>query len=383
MESKKKLRNKIAKGTFWSAALFYFLIVFEFLYMAGPFAVYFYSVYAPALNFFNDAPALAWLNSFFLPHIVRSTSSVMLDSMVLMGIGAVIAISGFLAFLVGACQVYYSKLTKKGVVTGGIYSLSIRHPQYAAFIVSSLGMTIMWPRFISAIMFVTMIFAYWLLATIEERECETKFGKSYTDYKNRTKMFLPFRIKILSKIPFPKSGKKKIAAVAVTYFATLSIVIGAAFGLQTLSINSLHSITTENSVNIAVSRMSDETLNNILQIATEDSRVIDILSGFDEYTQFLNYILPTEWFKSEIPMNDLGVRGGHHSPRNYDDNLYKIIITRVITRNDGVPIENLLTNVHTREPIVEIWVDLSTQSIIQILDMPEEIMFEGIPVAIF
>ena len=383
MKSKTNLKNKFARGTFWSAALFYFLIVFEFLYMAGPFAVYFYSVYAPALNFFNNTPALAWLNSFFLPHIVRSTSFVMLDSMILMGIGAVIAISGLLAFLIGACQVYYSKLTKRGVVTGGIYSLSIRHPQYAAFIVSSLGMTIMWPRFLSAIMFVTMIFAYWLLASIEERECEGKFGASYTDYKNRTNMFLPFSVKLFSKFSLPKSKGKKIITVSATFFASLLIVIGLAFGLQALSINSLHTVTTENSVTIAVSRMSDEKLNNILQIATEDRSVVELLSDFDKDTPFLNYVLPTEWFKSEIPMSDLGVRGGHHSPSNYNNNLYKVIITRVITRDNNIPIESLLTNVHTREPLVEVWVDLSTQSIIQILDMPENLMFEGIPVAIF
>jgi protein-S-isoprenylcysteine O-methyltransferase Ste14 len=383
MESKMKAKNNIAKGTFWSAALFYILIVFEFAYMAGPFAVYFYSIYAPALNFFNDTPTLAWLNSFFLPHIVRNTSFVMLDSMVLMGVGAVIAVSGFLAFCIGACQVYYSKLTKKGVVTGGLYSLSIRHPQYAAFIISSFGLTIMWPRFISVLMFITMVFAYWLLATIEERECEAKFGKSYIDYKNRTNMFLPFRIKLFSKIPFPKSGKKKAIVIAVSYIVALFIAAGTAFGLQTLSINSLQTVITDNSVNIAVSRMSDEKFNSVLLIAGEDSRVIDILSYFDEDAQFLNYILPTEWFKSEIPMNELEARGGHHSPLNYDDNLYKIIITRVITRSDVVTIENLLRNVHSREPIVEIWIDLYEQSVTQILDMPEHIMFDGIPVAIF
>ena len=196
-------------------------------------------------------------------------------------------------------------------------------------------------------------------------------------------MFLPFRIKFLSKMPFPKSGKKKIFAVMAIYITTLLVVIGSAFGLQSFTINSLHSVATENSVNIAVSRMSDERINDILQIVSEDSRVIDILSDFDEDTQFLNYILPTEWFAAEIPMNEIGVGRGHHSPRNYDDNLYKIIITRVITRSDGVSIENLLTNVHTREPIIEIWIDLSEQSVIKILDMPEVVRYEGIPVAIF
>ena len=196
-------------------------------------------------------------------------------------------------------------------------------------------------------------------------------------------MFLPFRIKFLSKIPFPKIGKKRVVAAIATYFTTLFVIVSAAFGLQSFSINSLHSVVTENSINIAVSRMPDERINDVLQIVKSDSRVVDIFSDFDKDTQFLNYILPTEWFAAEIPMNEIGVGRGHHSPRNYDDSLYKIIITKAIPRNDGVAIENLLTNIHSIEPIVEIWVDLSEQNIIQILDMPKYIRYEGIPVAIF
>jgi len=106
-----KTKNNIAKGTFWSAAAFYVIIAFEFLYMASPFAIYFYSVYGPVLNFFNDHALLSWLGSFFLPHVVRHTSSPVINALTITG--AVLAIGGFLAFCIGACQVYYSKLRKK------------------------------------------------------------------------------------------------------------------------------------------------------------------------------------------------------------------------------------------------------------------------------
>ena len=59
------IQNRAIKRSFWGALAFYLLIAFEFFYMAGPFAAYFYSVYAPALNFFNRSPALSWLSSFF------------------------------------------------------------------------------------------------------------------------------------------------------------------------------------------------------------------------------------------------------------------------------------------------------------------------------
>jgi protein-S-isoprenylcysteine O-methyltransferase Ste14 len=123
-------QDKVIKSSFWGVFAFYFLIAFEFFYMAGPFAIYFYSIYAPILNFFNRSPSLAWLSRFFLPHAVRETSSLLIKSLEVAGI--VLAILGFLAFCIGAYQVYYYKITKKGIVTGGIYN-RIRHPQYASF----------------------------------------------------------------------------------------------------------------------------------------------------------------------------------------------------------------------------------------------------------
>lgn len=244
-----KKTNSMIKGTFWGAALFYFLIAFEFFYMAGPFAAYFYSAYAPALNFFNDISILSWLNSFFLPHAVRQTSSALINAHEI--IGAILAISGFAAFCVGACQVYYHKLAKKGIVTGGIYNF-VRHPQYISFMICSFGLLILWPRYIVAIMFVTMIFAYYFLAKVEERECSVKFGQSYIDYLSKTNMFLPFNIKPISKLHLPKTKGKKVIAIISTYIATLLIVLGLAKGLQTLSINSLYSIYTDNSIDISV-----------------------------------------------------------------------------------------------------------------------------------
>ena len=371
-----KTKNTVVKGTFWSAALFYIIIAFEFFYMAGPFAMYFYSIYAPALNFFNDITIISWVNSFFLPHIVRHTSSAFINSLSI--IGAILAIVGFLAFCVGACQIYYSKLMKKGVVTGGIYNL-IRHPQYASFMVCSLGLLILWPRYIGAIMFITMIFAYYLLAKMEERECTVKFKQPYIDYKNRTNMFLPFRIKTVFKLP--NSGVKKILVPIATYLTSLVIVLGVARGLQIMSINSLHSTYTSNSINISVSEMSEDVINHILHIVESNSDVISVISEHNDQTMYLNYILPTTWFAAEIPMNGMERGRGHSSPRNYDPNHFKVIITKVNLRDNNADLE--LTNIHSREFVIEVWVNLLEQSVTQILGRPEEIMYEGIPVALY
>ena len=376
-----KTKNRVVKGTFWSAVAFYIIICFEFLYMASPFAVYFYSVYSPALNFFNDSTILSRLNSFFLPHVVRSTSSTFINVLTLAG--GVLAAIGFLTFCIGACQVYFSKLTKKGVVTGGIYNF-VRHPQYTSFIICSFGLLIMWPRFIGAIMFVTMVFAYYLLAKVEEKECAAKFGQSYIDYKNRTNRFLPFCIAPLSKIRLPESRKNKVLVLVATYFTSLVIILAVASGLQVKSINSLHSTHTDNSVNISISAMSEENINNIISIVSLDDRVASILAEHDDNAVYINYILPTTWFAAEIPMKDVARGRGHASPRNFDPNYFKVIITRVNLRNsENTSTANLLTNVHTLEAAIEVWVDISEQRVTQILNVPEEIKYDGIPVAIF
>ena len=373
--------SNVIKGTFWGAAVFYFLIAFEFFYMAGPFAAYFYSAYAPALNFFNDIPILSWLDSFFLPHAVRRTSSALINAHEI--VGAIFAVAGFIAFCVGACQVYYHKIAKKGIVTGGIYNL-VRHPQYISFMICSFGLLILWPRYIVAVMFVTMIFAYYLLAKVEEIECSKKFGQSYIEYLKKTNMFIPFKIKTFSKLHLPKTKGKKVIVIIITYILTLLIVLGLAKGLQTLSINSLYYTYTDSSVNVAVCELSDEKINDIMLIVNSDSEVNAILSGFGESSQYINYILPTEWYAAEIPMNGVVVKKGHSSPKDYNTDLFKVIITKITTRdNNMVATSELLTNVYTREAITEVWIDLSKDKVIKTLDMPKNIRYKGIPVAIY
>ena len=372
-------QNKAIKGSFWGALAFYFLIAFEFAYMAGPFAMYFYSVYAPVLNFFNNSPALSWLSSFFLPHAARENASYIISFIQIAG--NVLAITGFLAFCTGACQVYYYKITKKGIVTGGIYN-RIRHPQYASFIVCSLGLLIIWPRYIAAILFVTMIFFYYLLAKVEEIECGRKFGRSYIDFKNKTGMFLPLKLSFLPKLP--KQRSKRILCIIGIYLLSVAAVLCAAKGLNKLTIDSLYAAYTDTSVNVALSRLSDEKINTVVSIALNSEDVANRFKSFDDNAKFINYILPTEWFAAEVPMNGLQRGQGHKSPRNYDRNLYKVILTKADIRDGKAATgKDILTSVYMREPILEVWVDLSTNTVIKILEMPTEIKYKGIPGAVY
>lgn len=375
--------GRTVKNTFWGAAAFYFLIAFEFLYMASPFAVYFYSVYRPVLNFFNEIPVLSGLIRYFMPHFTTTSSTLInLHNIV----GGVLALGGFICFSIGACQVYYHKLARKGAVTGGVYNF-IRHPQYASFIVCSFGLLLLWPRYIVLIMFVTMLLAYYLLARVEERECEAKFGQSYIDYKNKTGMFLPFKLSSISQqslIPRSKAGK--IAAGLGLYIAALAVSLVIAAGLDNLTLNSLYASYKDDSATISISRIEPEKLEEIISIVMSDAevknRIEEVKDGGN--VKLLNYVLPSQWFAAEIPMNGISRASGHRMPSNYDRNSYKVIFNKATVRpGESASGKDILVNLLKREPVAEVWVDVSEKKVVKILEMPEEIMYENTPVALY
>ena len=89
-------------------------------------------------------------------------------------------------------------------------------------------------------------------------------------------------------------------------------------------------------------------------------------------------------FAAEIPMNGLEYTKGHSSPADYDPNLYKVNITKADTRDKAVTKgQEILTSVFLREPIAEVWIDLSTHVVIKALDMPYDVKYQGIPIAVY
>ncbi|MCX7711948.1 MAG: hypothetical protein N2484_19055, partial [Clostridia bacterium] len=347
---------KTVKRTFWGAAAFYFLIAFEFCYMASPFAIYFYSVYRPILNFFNDSPLLSGLITYFMPHFTTTSSSLINAHNI---VGGILAVLGFLGFCIGACQVYYHKLARKGAVTGGIYNF-IRHPQYACFIICSFGLLLLWPRYIVLIMFVTMLFAYYLLAKAEEKECEEKFGQSYIDYKNKTGMFFPVKLPKAAKLTaMPKS--RRFALSFGIYLITLAVSVSIAIGLNNLTLDSLYTVYQDNSVNLSISAIEQSKLERIINTALSDKEVNARIekTGVNPQTKFLNYVLPSDWYAAEIPMNGVLYRAGHRMPADYDRNSYKIIFTKADIRgNKEISSREILQNITGREPIIEVWVNV-------------------------
>lgn len=385
-EHGREMNTNTIKKTSWAIIIFYLLIALEFFYMASPFAIYFYSVYGPGLNFLNSNPAIWWLSSMFLPHIVVETSSFLLNMHNI--IGMALAVTGFLAFCIGAGQVYYYKITRKGAVTGGVYNL-VRHPQYISLTICSFGVLLLWPRYIVLLSFITMLFAYYFLAKIEEDQCEEKFGEAYQKYKKRTGMFLPFNIPFLQKKTIiPKRGMKRYLVIIIVFLVISLIAIGMANGLRNVTLNSLYALYSEDAVYISLVKVERNSLERIVKTALANPNVKSRLkSGSDNvHEKYINYILPIKMYVSEIPMNfDEGLRHEHFLLQDYDKNQYKVIFTRAILSNTREDAEgkNILLNTVKRLPIIEVHIDLSQGQVTNVQNPPKKVPYQDIPVPLY
>jgi len=211
-----------------SAVVLYFVIAFEVLIMISPFAGFFYTVFNPVLLKLAAHPASRWLSAFYLPHMVLPQSSILKFIRVS---GSILFIVGMVMFLVCAAQIYGAKLTKKGAVLGGLYAV-IRHPQYLALGIAGLGLSILWPRLLTLVLWLLMILVYYFLAKDEERRMLNAYEETYRPYMNNTGMFLP---KSIENFLIPSSWPGK----ALFALGLAACVIGGAFLLRAYTISQL------------------------------------------------------------------------------------------------------------------------------------------------
>ncbi|MEJ2695979.1 MAG: isoprenylcysteine carboxylmethyltransferase family protein [Candidatus Sulfobium sp.] len=216
------------RAFFNSAIALYFIIALEVLIMISPFAGLFYSVFNPFLIETAKYPATRWLSAFYMPHMVLPRDLFLQFVRVT---GSVMFIVGAATFLACAVQIYAAKLMKKGAVLSGLYSC-IRHPQYLALGMAGLGLAILWPRFLTIILWLLMIFVYYALAKDEERRMLSAYRETYGLYMKETGMFLPKGIERLLS-PSSRIGKAALACGISGFF------LGGAFLMRAYTIDTL------------------------------------------------------------------------------------------------------------------------------------------------
>lgn len=365
------------KRLFWTAAAFYALIAFEFFYMASPFAAYFYSVYGPGMDWLQRLPLADWTLWFFLPHVVADTRSALINAAE--GVGLGLFLGGLATFAVGAFQVYRAKLSGVGAVTGGVYRY-IRHPQYTALILASLGMLLIWPRFLVLFSTAFVILAYILLARSEERTCLRAFP-DYALYMERTGMFFPCPVrgrgrtwlKSLSTLP----------GILAVFAGTVMLATVAAFGMRSVSIASLYAVETDAGVFLAVVSIENSDLESLARIALTDDKVRAAVSAADAEGKVLAYVLPTTMYVSEIPMHlPSGETFGHSVPRDADPDRWKVIVTKAEfgAGQDG---SQILRQAINKSPLIELHIEFSEQRIAERFPPPQQAFYDGLQVPVF
>jgi protein-S-isoprenylcysteine O-methyltransferase Ste14 len=97
--------------------------------------------------------------------------------------------SGFW-LLSSAWKVLYAAQHSPTLAVTGPYA-TIRHPQYAGFVLIMLGFLVQWPTILTLAMFPVLVFMYVRLARREEREVAAEFGEAYARYAARVPAFFP------------------------------------------------------------------------------------------------------------------------------------------------------------------------------------------------
>jgi protein-S-isoprenylcysteine O-methyltransferase Ste14 len=265
-----------------SSIVLYFVIAFEVLIMISPFAGFFYSAFNPVLLKLAAQPSTRWLSAFYLPHMVLPQDGLLQFVRVM---GSILFVIGVAVFLVCAGQIYAAKFTEKGAVLGGLYAY-IRHPQYLALGVAGLGLSILWPRFLTVVLWLLMTIVYYFLAKDEERRMINTHEETYRAYMSKTGMFLPAGIE---RFIAPSSALQKTLLIA----GFVAVTLGCAVLLRSYTISTLTIWTGGKNV-AAVAILPEDGFKM-------DHRMADILAlrevkeRMQDNKQYLVYFLPQNY----------------------------------------------------------------------------------------
>jgi protein-S-isoprenylcysteine O-methyltransferase Ste14 len=101
----------------------------------------------------------------------------------------ILIFAGFIV-LAKAWRVLYDAQRAHRLATTGLYSY-VRHPQYVGFVLIMFGFLLQWPTIVTVVMFPILVYMYWHLARMEERDMRAEFGSAYDAYASQVPAFFP------------------------------------------------------------------------------------------------------------------------------------------------------------------------------------------------
>jgi protein-S-isoprenylcysteine O-methyltransferase Ste14 len=350
-----------------AAWLFLVVFVFEIVFMISPFALTYYSAFGPTMSRLNSSSATAWLTKFNLPHFAH-TGHPLLDA--LPTIGPVLLFAGLALFLVSAIPIYYSKLRKRGAVTGGVYAV-IRHPQYVSLVIAGFGAVLVWPRTIAWLTLVSMLFAYYFLARWEEQLCLARFGDSYHAYMQRTGRFLPRPIERALCGWIPQVSKPAgRAATAVALVVALGGTAWLSGVLRHWSLDKTANVSDKNVAILSPALLAPEQLRGIYDLAGTDAGVRETLQQ-NESANYIIHVVPHVWRIPDLPL-DAGSthESGHYQPRDFDGRRFRVLISRAQTHGGPATGLKIVEDAYGIETRLLLIVDLDQHRVVEVAEAP-------------
>jgi hypothetical protein len=167
---------------------------------------------------------------------------------------------------------------------------------------------IMWPRFLNLALFALMLFLYYLLAKDEESRMTRRFGKSYSDYMNRTGRFFPSPIeKVLTRNGQPQQSLG-IGKAAGIFLVLLVAIVGSGFLLRAYTVRHLPLEEISRIDVITIAKEDLLTAKQVLPSILEDSAVASKLRSFpiDKNHRLLAYFIPADYVMQGMIANTGG-----------------------------------------------------------------------------
>lgn len=389
------------KVIFNSAIMLYFIIGLEILIMISPFAGFFYSVFNPFLLEIAKYPATKWLSSFFLPHMVVPPDDFLKFIRIT---GSIFFVSGMAVFFTCALQVYINKFLRKGTVLKGLYSI-IRHPQYAGLGIAGIGLSILWPRFLVAVLWLVMILLYYFLSKDEERRMLKQYPDTYKEYMERTGMFLPGAIERLFS-PLSIAGKLVLFVIIGT------CTIGGAFFLRDYTVKHLPLWTDSN---VAALAIIPEDMQRMEHRMPDILNMEEVKTRLKENEKYLVYFLPAgyimqgliadtggEWklYKQHHALSMIidwifhpfsHLTEGHHAMHTASGHPGHAVTTGIVRRLVFLKIKDVIINKPydlfsinaIRVPQFMLDVEIHNLSLLDLKDLPQDTGWGKVPTPVF
>jgi len=172
-----------------SAAIIFNPLFFIMFLPLGIYAVLFWpwSILKYIPDPFHRDESLYWLT-----YAIKTDNNFLFPSLFRWGVvDSILLVSGSIIFIIAFVMWLISLKRNEGLLTHGIYKI-VRHPQYLGIILLALGLSIRSLRPISLIAWITLLFGYLILASLEEKSLLEIYRSEYEKYSEKTPFLIPF-----------------------------------------------------------------------------------------------------------------------------------------------------------------------------------------------